>query len=400
MLYILQVIAYTGLMLPVYILFLRNKSLHRFNRIYLLACMILPVVIPFIKLPEPVYGNAPVITALQMQLPEIAVSPGAEPAYGDAVNIIWLLYGCVTAMCLCLLLYRWVKLKRIIRNHEKETRGGYTLVYDTGAGPGSWMRYILLPGGRIDETVLKHELVHIQRRHSIDIVLAGLVQAVFWPNIFLVFIKKELVQVHEFEADAGAGIDAAEYSQLLLRSVFNTCTLPMTHSFIIHPIKRRIMMLKNNSKKTPFYAGIAATALTAFLVFNMVSLQSCKPKAWEVKQEGVKEHDKSANGSPEDALKLADKMPEFNGNFTEFMVQNTQYPEAARTKGAEGKVFVQFIVDKDGTVKEPKILKSPDTTLSIAALETVSKMPRWIPGENEGKKVAVYFTLPVLFKLK
>jgi TonB family protein len=231
-----------------------------------------------------------------------------------------------------------------------------------------------------------------------DILLANTIQVLFWPNIFLVWIKKELVQVHEFQADAGTAADLASYSRLLVSSVFNTCTLPMTHSFIIHPIKRRIMMLSKNKNKTKFYFGALAGMAALFLLFNIVSLQSCKRKTFEVDSKPGKQ---STVTSTEEVYKYVDKMPEFNGNLMQFMGANVKYPEHARANNIEGRVNVQFVVSSTGEIKDVTVVgkKPVDSSLKRAAVEAVSKMPNWVPGEKDGKKVAVVFTMPVSFKL-
>ena len=395
MLYIAQVIAYTGLMYLVYLLFLRNKPLHGFNRLYLLSSIVLPVIIPFITLPEAVYKNAPAVTALQMELPEFVVAPAQQAAATNALNIVWLLYGAVSVLLFVLMIYRWARLHTLISKHTKQVHTDHTVVYNTGYGPGSWMQYILLPGTDADETVIRHELVHIRLRHSIDILLTNTIQVLFWPNIFLLSIKKELTQVHEFQADAVAVADVASYSKLLVSSAFNTCTLPLTHSFIIHPIKRRIMMLSKNNRKTKFYFGVLAGVAALFLLFNIISLQSCKSKTWELKE------NTTAKSASEMVYKTVEKMPEFNGNLMQFMADNVKYPEQAKANNIEGRVNVQFTVSSTGEIKDVKAVgKNPvDSSLKRAAVEAVSKMPDWIPGEKDGKKVAVQFTMPVSFKL-
>src|SRR5690606_9400823 len=100
-------------------------------------------------------------------------------------------------------------------------------------------------------------------------------------------IKKELRQVHEFEADAAVKTDTAGYQELLLHHFFTECRLPFAHSFIHHPIKRRIMMLNKNNRHSKNYVWSMAFTTVAFLLFagNMIWFQSCKAKSWEMKKE-------------------------------------------------------------------------------------------------------------------
>ena len=96
---------------------------------------------------------------------------------------------------------------------------------------------------------------------------------------------------------------------------------------------------------------------------------------------------------------MVDKMPEPPFDVSQYLAKNIKYPEAARKKKIEGRVTVRFTVDKDGNIVNANILRSPDEMLAKEALSVVSQMPKWQPGEQNGKKVAVYFTLPIVFKL-
>ena len=99
----------------------------------------------------------------------------------------------------------------------------------------------------------------------------------------------------------------------------------------------------------------------------------------------------------------AEKMPEFPGGMNAlytFLVDNMKYPEKARKKGIEGRVRVQFTVMEDGSVTDFKINKSVDPLLDAEAIRVLSKMPKWIPGQQEGKNVQVRYALPISFSLE
>jgi TonB family protein len=97
-----------------------------------------------------------------------------------------------------------------------------------------------------------------------------------------------------------------------------------------------------------------------------------------------------------------DKQPEYPGGtegLTKYMVNNVRYPEAAATAKTTGKVFVSFIVTKDGKVSKAAIKRGVSKELDNEALRVISAMPNWIPAEKEGKKVDAEMVLPVSFKL-
>lgn len=406
MLYFIQVTLYTGLMLLLYLLLLRDKPMHRFNRGYLLLSVVLPLVLPLLKLPLALRPQPAADSLFTSVLPGITVLANGQQQQVAAVPqwVIMLVavYALVAVVLLTLTLVSYLKMRRIIKRSEKIAADKYSLLKHTGYGPGSWGGYIFLPDGDVNDTVIKHEQAHIQLHHSWDMVFLSIAQALLWPNLFIHVIKKELVQVHEFQADAAVAVKADEYSMLLLSSVFNTCNLPLTHSFIIHPIKRRIMMLHKN-KTSGKLRSILATSLAVAALAGIVTMQSCEQK------QDLKSIAKGADTTwwgPEvsyknDSIrKTVHKMPEFKGEMYEFIAENLEYPKVAKDAGIEGKVVVAFVVDKEGNIAQKQILKSPHDSLSMAVINMLYKMPDWEPGEDEkGNKVAVFMTLPISFWL-
>ena len=96
----------------------------------------------------------------------------------------------------------------------------------------------------------------------------------------------------------------------------------------------------------------------------------------------------------------ADVMPEFNGDIYDYMAKNLHYPEAARKAGKEGRVGIKFAVDEHGYVGFEQVARSSgNNQLDAEAMRVVGEMPRWTPGKNNGQPVAVFFTLPVTFRL-
>ncbi len=84
----------------------------------------------------------------------------------------------------------------------------------------------------------------------------------------------------------------------------------------------------------------------------------------------------------------------------DYLVGVVKYPAEAKNKGIQGKVFVNFIVDKDGSVIEPKVEETIDTLLDKEAIRVISEMLNWKPGKNKGKLVKVAYTIPINFALQ
>ncbi len=99
---------------------------------------------------------------------------------------------------------------------------------------------------------------------------------------------------------------------------------------------------------------------------------------------------------------VVEEMPEFIGGIEklyEYLGNNINYPEQAKDFSIQGKVFVQFVVWKDGTIKDVKVVKGAHKLLDKEALRVIINMPDWKPGKQRGKNVNARFTLPIKFRI-
>jgi len=102
------------------------------------------------------------------------------------------------------------------------------------------------------------------------------------------------------------------------------------------------------------------------------------------------------------AFDVVEEMPEYPGGtkaMMDYLMNNIKYPEDAMKKNIEGRVIASFVVDRDGNITEPRVVKSVYPSLDQEALRIVQAMPRWKPGKQSGKTVRVKYTLPIIFKL-
>lgn len=109
-----------------------------------------------------------------------------------------------------------------------------------------------------------------------------------------------------------------------------------------------------------------------------------------------------ATDSNEQIFEKVDQNPSFPGGSEELMKwlrKNMKYPSEAMENNIQGKVTVQFVIDKDGSIVDPKVTHSVDPSLDKEALRIVQAMPRWTPGKQKGKAVRVRFYLPLTFSL-
>ncbi|HPU46600.1 MAG TPA: energy transducer TonB [Bacteroidales bacterium] len=104
----------------------------------------------------------------------------------------------------------------------------------------------------------------------------------------------------------------------------------------------------------------------------------------------------------EEIFTFVEEYPEFPGGdkaLREYILNNIKYPEVARTSGITGTVYVQFVVEKDGSISDVKVVRGIGGGCDEEAVRVVKSMPKWKPGKQRGQPVRVYFTLPIEFKL-
>ncbi len=100
---------------------------------------------------------------------------------------------------------------------------------------------------------------------------------------------------------------------------------------------------------------------------------------------------------------VAETMPEFPGGIAELMKylgKNIKYPTIAQENGVQGRVTVTFVVNRDGSIVDPQVIRGVDPSLDKEAIRVISSMPKWSPGKQRGKTVRVKYTVPVTFRLK
>lgn len=102
-------------------------------------------------------------------------------------------------------------------------------------------------------------------------------------------------------------------------------------------------------------------------------------------------------------FEVVEQEPQFPGGYnalTAWLYKNLKYPSVAQENGIQGRVMVSFVVNKDGSIVDPKIIRSVDPSLDKEAIRVVSSMPKWTPGKQRGKTVRVKYSLPVTFRLQ
>jgi TonB family protein len=120
------------------------------------------------------------------------------------------------------------------------------------------------------------------------------------------------------------------------------------------------------------------------------------------KPESVEMPNGMAVDAQEKVFDVVEQMPEYPGGvqaLLEYLQTNVRYPEEAEKQNLEGRVILTFVVGKDGSIRNAKVVKSVDPLLDAEALRVINAMPNWKPGRQNGKPVAVKYTVPLSFHL-
>ena len=420
-------------------LLLSRETFHRFNRVALLVVMALALVLPWIRLS--LYTPAPVTQGMVM-LEELIITPAgaAQPQQAvqtwNVINIATVLYFVGAAIVLMWLLHSQWNLHRLMKKGRKELLpSGTTLhVLPGDQSPFSYFKHIVINEQDYRDNpqeILTHEQAHIDLWHSWDVLFMELVKLFQWWNPAAWLLCRELRQVHEYEADMAVlnqGVDAKQYQLLLIRKSVGDQLFSMANNFNYQSLKKRIrMMTINKSSRWKRLRALAvvpviALALLAFanpksvaaVVANQPANVAPTPQKPEMQlpktevapvsvEKTTNEQAPEPSAQDTKVYQSVEQMPEFPGGIGEmmkFLQMNIKYPPTAAANKIEGRVILQFIIDKTGQVGDVKVVRSVNEELDAEAVRVVKSMPKFTPGRQDGKAVAVWYTLPISFKLQ
>ena len=428
--YILKSAACLAVFYLFYKLLMSRDTFHRFNRFALLGLLVLSSLLPLVEasVNSPAAVQETMLTLEQLLLmADIQPEGESMAAATPSATVLWLraallvyLTGIVffIARNLCSL----ARLGRLIRQGKREALDSYLpdrkeknvrlVVHDHDIAPFSWMHWIVIARKDLEENgreILIHELAHIRNRHSWDLLLADLCIFVQWFNPAAWLLKQELQNIHEYEADETVlreGVNARNYQMLLIKKAVGTRLYSMANSFNHSSLKKRItMMLKEKSNpwaraKYLYILPLAALAVTAFarpevsaVADEISAVKVIAPAVHDSIQPNVQ----TAVAAPSSAL---DQMPEFPGGMealNTYLRNNIRYPQEAQKAGIQGRVIIQFIVSKDGSITDAEVVESVDPQLDAEGLRLIKNMPRWKPGMRKGQAIRVKQTLPIRF---
>ncbi|WP_431609961.1 M56 family metallopeptidase [Chryseobacterium sp. 'Rf worker isolate 10'] len=274
LLYFGKTILCSGVTFLYYQLSLKDKTFHHYNRFYLLAAIVISLLLPLIRVDD---FTIEVNNDMYMLLDKIQ-NFNTEKNIDNGnlyFNIIFSALGLVSFYFLGKLLYGIFKIQQFKNQFQKESFDGINFYRtDLTEAPFSyfknlfWKNTITLHSD-IGKQILKHEMVHIEQKHSFDKIFIEIITSVFWFNPFFHLIKREINLIHEYLADKKAvkQSDTKAFAQMLLASHFSGTQLPVTSPFLSSNLKKRLKMLQKPKTKFGYARRIFALPVVFSIAF-------------------------------------------------------------------------------------------------------------------------------------
>ena len=280
----------SSLCLAIFYLFFKlmlcRETFHRFNRIVLLSLFLISLLIPFIRITfshQTPYSDLALNLDYLLSMAEV-VTENPEPApKGNSIIVTLIIFyvagAIVTSLFSAISFIRMFMLfssgKRVKVSRE------YTLItHRNSVAPFSWMKYIVISENDYLENgkeIILHELAHIRKRHSIDLLIAEAVKIVHWFNPASWLLKQQLQSIHEYQADSAVlenGIDSRRYQLLLIKKAVGDRLYSIANSFNHSKLKNRITMI--TKKKSKRVAAFKALFILPVSFLAVVSFASAK----------------------------------------------------------------------------------------------------------------------------
>ncbi|WP_029293578.1 M56 family metallopeptidase [Chryseobacterium hispalense] len=285
LLYLGKVIICSGVMFLYYKLSLKDKTFHHYNRFYLLSAMLISLLLPLVKVEDFTIQVSNDI----YKLIDTVQNFNTKNATNDYtyIRVIFSALGLVSFYFLGRFIYGIFRIQQLKGQFQKESFDGINFYHtNLTEAPFSyfknlfWKNSIML-NSEVGKQILKHEMVHIEQKHSFDKIFIEIITSVFWFNPFFHIIKKEISLIHEYLADKKAvkQSDTKAFAQMLLASHFSGNQLPATSPFLSSNLKKRLKMLQK--PKTKF--GYARRIFALPVVFSVAFAYLVNAKNQEIK---------------------------------------------------------------------------------------------------------------------
>ncbi|MFO7616436.1 MAG: M56 family metallopeptidase [Bacteroidales bacterium] len=436
----------------------KRLRLFQANRFYLLGGTLLAVILPWLpwhfelgRVPGPLFPF-PLEEGLAISNnPAIATEVTTARGGVELLTLIPVIWSILIILQVAVVLTVVIRLSWRTWAGRVTRQDGIRIVEGSTNGSAfSFFRTIYFPGpfdlSKPEAlTILEHEKVHIRQWHSVDNLLMLTIRVLFFYNPAAHLLAARISLVHEYIADEAASrVNRSDYSRILVGHQFMVPGFILAHPFNKKSyLKQRLtMLIKKTQNRSAGWSYLLAIPVIAGMILLSGWSASAQDQAKKSKEEiakmavekeltkaGFSKADideikgridgvsKVALGTPmpageskprptfegKDVFLIVEEMPKFEGgnleSFRFWVGKNVKYPEAAKTAGIQGTVFVSFIVKPDGTVGGVEIVRSDNPVFNDEVIRAIKSSPVWEPGRQRGEKVNVAFTIPVKFQL-
>ncbi|MEO9570377.1 MAG: M56 family metallopeptidase [Polaribacter sp.] len=432
--YILQVILFQVLFLAIYDFFLSKETFFTKNRWYLLSTPLVSFLIPFIKIAT--FQKA-VPQELIIQLPEIFLSPEKviqETEMYQSINYGAILFWIGVTVFLILFLVKLFKITNLIRKHEVVKKKDFALIFIPNQTKAfSFFNYIFL-GKEISisqqDQIIEHELVHSKQKHSLDLLFFEFLKIMMWFNPMVYFYQKRITLIHEYISDEiTAKSETKEtYINNLLSNFFQVENIAFVNQFYKQTLikKRIIMMKKNQSKKMNqlkylvlipvlvsmlFYVACTTENIKEEPISKEARIQELLDELALLRGDNTNQYEEkveleTVNLKNEVSFMVIDKAPTFPGcesgdkdcfskEVQKHFSRNfdSKLPNQLGLGAGKKRVFIGFKIDKEGNIVDVNA-RAPHIDIKEEVIRVMNSLPKVVPGEQNGEKVAVKYAIP------
>lgn len=421
----------SGLLLSVFyaffMLLMRKTTFFTFNRFSLMAGSLLCLALPLIHWDFSGTAVSNVIPTLT--LPQAVVSAEGGTLNAADKGISWLgvvsgIYFLGAFVVLIMNILSVIQTSRMIASGEHIQKEGFKVtIVDAPVASFSFLGHIVISREDFTATpvILTHEMSHVRKHHSVDVLLFSVVTVLHWFNPLVWLARAELKMLHEYEADESVinqGVNAADYQLLLVKKAVGEHRFRLANGFNHTKLSNRITMMM--SEKTNGWIRLSYVACVPLLACMLCFCTSNKQTT-----EMTERTEDALDAEPQDInevvaigftdsttaeedepvpFRSAEVKPMFQGgdanNFSKWINERLIYPQDAKDAGKQGRVVLQFTVNKVGRMENIRVLRGCYQSLDEEALRVVKASPEWKPGMMDGKAVSVTYTFPIVFKLR
>ena len=447
--YFLKINVAIALFYAFYRLFFYKDTFFTWRRAALLCFLAVSAAYPLLNIQTWITEQEPMVAVANLYadiiLPEFTITP--EQTATDWKTILlgslgFIYWGGVVLLTARFLIQLTGIIRLSFRCRKMQIENKTVHLLKQPEGPFSFFHWVFIyPASHTQEElseILTHERTHANQWHSIDVLISEMACTLCWFNPFAWLMKREIRTNLEYLADnrvLETGHDSRAYQYHLLGLSHQKVATTIYNSFNVLPLKKRIKMMNKQrtreigrakyliflplaallmiisnieavARTTKEVAKDVIGAMEENLTNTEVTTKTVRTEApaLQQKKDTLVTNKKQAPDKDDSPIfEVVEVLPQYPqdgvAGLMKFLSENIKYPAKAHENGIQGRVMVQFVVNKDGSISNIGLIRGVNPELDSEAMRVIGTMPKWIPGKQKGKPVRVKYTIPVMFRL-